>query len=60
MLLKPIKTEAHVLITHDDYTLTLRGWSKFLNIPYATLRMRYRRGLTGDELFKQVRGYQPR
>jgi DNA-directed RNA polymerase specialized sigma24 family protein len=60
MLLKPVKSEAHEVITHDGYSYTLRDWAEFLDIPYDTLRMRYRRGLIGDELFKQVRGYRPR
>ena len=58
MLLKPIQSQASDLITHDGHTYTLRGWAKFLGIPYDTLRMRYRRGLLGDELFKQVRNYE--
>lgn len=58
MLLKPVQSQASDLITHDGRTNTLRGWSKFLGIPYDTLRMRYRRGLRGDELFKQVRNYE--
>lgn len=58
MLLKPIQSQASDIIEHDGHALTLRGWSKFLAIPYDTLRMRYRRGLRGDELFKQVRNYE--
>ena len=60
MLLKPINSDTAKIITHDGYSYTLRQWSKFLDVPYDTLRMRYRRGLTGDELFKQVRAYEPR
>ena len=59
MLLKPVESQAADLITHDGLTKNLRGWSKYLGIPYDTLRMRYRRGLLGDELFKQVRPYEP-
>lgn len=54
MLLKPVASDAKEIITHDGYSYTLKQWSAFLNIPYDTLRMRYRRGLRGDELFKQV------
>lgn len=54
MLLKPVASDAKETITHDGYTHTLKGWAKALDIPYDTLRMRYRRGLRGDELFKQV------
>lgn len=59
MLLKPINSQSADRITHDGLTKTLRGWSVYLEIPYDTLRMRYRRGLRGDELFKQVRPYDP-
>lgn len=55
MLLKPVASHASTHITHDGYTLTLKEWSNLLNIPYDTLRMRYVRGLAGDDLFKQVR-----
>ncbi len=58
MLLKPIQSQASDLIEHDGYAYTLRQWADFLVIPYDTLRMRYRRGLRGDELFKQVRNYE--
>lgn len=56
MLLKPIESDTTKIIEHDGYAFTLRQWVKFLDsqIPYDTLRMRYRRGLRGDELFKQV------
>ena len=59
MLLKPIASQAQEIITHDGYSYNLKGWSKFLGIPYDTLRMRYRRGLHGDELFKQVQFRNP-
>ena len=55
MLLKPIISDTTKMIDHDGYSFTLRQWAEFLSIPYDTLRMRYRRGLKGDELFKQVR-----
>ena len=57
MLLKPIKSQSSDIITHDGLSKTLRQWSVYLEIPYDTLRMRYRRGLTGDELFKQKQPY---
>lgn len=61
MLLKPINNDTTEVIEHDGYAFTLKQWVKFLEgaIPYDTLRMRYRRGLRGDELFKQVRPYTP-
>lgn len=59
MLLKPVASQAREIITHDGYSYSLRSWSKFLGIPYDTLRMRYRRGLRGDELFKEVRFKDP-
>ncbi len=61
MLLKPIISDTTDIIEHDGYTFTLKQWVEFLNgaIPYDTLRMRYRRGLKGDELFKQVRPRTP-
>ena len=57
MLLKPITGDTTEVIEHDGYAFTLKQWVNFLEgaIPYDTLRMRYRRGLRGDELFKQVR-----
>ena len=59
MLLKPVKSDTIEIIEHDGYAFTLRQWVEFLGgaIPYDTLRMRYRRGLRGDELFKQTRPY---
>lgn len=61
MLLKPIQSDTTEVIEHDGHALTLKQWVEFLGgaIPYDTLRMRYRRGLRGDELFKQVRPYTP-
>jgi hypothetical protein len=58
MLLKPIKSQSTDIITHDALSKTLRQWSIYLEIPYDTLRMRYRRGLKGDELFKQKQPYE--
>lgn len=58
MLLKPVKSQSTDIITHDGLSKTLRQWSVYLEIPYDTLRMRYRRGLTGDELFKQKQHYE--
>jgi len=57
MLLKPVKSLSTTAVEHDGYRYTLREWAEFLSIPYATLRMRYTRGLRGDELFKQVQPY---
>lgn len=57
MLLKPVPCLATTEITHDGITKTIEEWSAYLGIPYDTLRMRYARGLRGDELFKQVRRY---
>lgn len=50
------------VIEHDGYAFTLKQWAEFLEgaIPYDTLRMRYRRGLRGDELFKQVQTRTPK
>jgi hypothetical protein len=62
MLLRPLNhkpSDATDVIEHDGYSFTLKQWVDFLDgaIPYDTLRMRYRRGLRGDDLFAQV---QPR
>ena len=57
MLLKPIKSLSGEVISHDGHSMTLKEWAKFLQIPYATLRMRYTRGKRGDDLFQQVRAY---
>lgn len=54
MLLKPVTSDAKKIIEHDGHAFNLRGWADFLDIPHDTLRMRYRRGLRGDELFKEV------
>lgn len=35
---------SNATITHNGVTLPLREWAESLNIPYATLRMRYARG----------------
>lgn len=58
MLLKPLSGDPHVIIEHDGLSMNLKEWSKYLGLPFDTLRMRYRRGLRGDELFKQARPYQ--
>jgi hypothetical protein len=58
MLLKPVNSQSSDIITHDGLSKTLRQWSIYLEIPYDTLRMRYRRGLQGDELFKQKQNYE--
>jgi hypothetical protein len=60
MLLRPLNhkpSDATDVIEHDGYSFTLKQWADFLDgaIPYDTLRMRYRRGLRGDDLFAQVR-----
>jgi hypothetical protein len=57
MLLKPVVTLSGVIVDHDGRSMTLKEWARFLNIPYATLRMRYTRGKRGDDLFQQVRAY---
>jgi hypothetical protein len=61
MLLKPIVNDTTQVIEHDGHAFTLKQWVEFLGgaIPYDTLRMRYRRGLRGDELFKQVQARTP-
>jgi hypothetical protein len=60
MLLKPVSSQSADIITHDGISKTLRQWSVYLGLPYDTLRMRYRRGLRGDELFKQKQHYEKR
>ena len=62
MLLKPIIKDTTHNIEHDGHAMTLKEWVNFLGgaIPFDTLRMRYRRGLRGDELFKQVQARTPR
>lgn len=38
-------------ITYKDETHTLREWANILGIKYSVLRMRYKRGLRGEDLF---------
>jgi hypothetical protein len=38
-------------ITYRGETHTLREWADILNIKYSVLRMRYKRGLRGEDLF---------
>lgn len=57
MFLKPVPVYYETPITHDGVTKSIEDWSETLKISYDVLRMRHRRGLRGDELFKQVRRY---
>jgi restriction endonuclease Mrr len=46
---------ANAEITHDGVTRTLRDWADMMHIPYATARMRYRRGKrTFSDLFQNI------
>jgi hypothetical protein len=58
MLLKPIASKCNIIVSHDGYTMNLKEWADFLKVPYDTLRMRYKRGKRGDDLFQQVRSYE--
>jgi len=58
MLLRPRTPKCNIVISHDGHTMNLREWATFLQVPYDTLRMRYKRGKRGDDLFEQVRSYE--
>lgn len=60
MLLKPITPKCNVVVTHDGITKNLREWAIYLGIPYDTLRVRYKRGKRGDDLFQELRNYEPK
>ncbi len=46
---------ANVEIEHDGQSRTLKDWARVLNIPYSSVRMRYKRGRrTFNELFSHV------
>lgn len=42
---------SRALITHDGQERTLLDWCRLLNLDYSTVRMRFVRGKTGDDLF---------
>ena len=44
-------TIAHAEVEHNGITRTIKEWSDLLDIDYATLRMRYKRGTRGSDLF---------
>jgi hypothetical protein len=46
---------AHIEVTHDGKTMTLRDWSDEVGIPYQTFLIRYKRGARDEALFKDVR-----
>ena len=43
-------TIANALITHNGQTQTLKEWGITLGIKYSVIRMRYKRGLRGEDL----------
>ena len=43
-------TKRNVLITINGVTKTMMQWSELLNMPYCTLKVRYNKGLRGEEL----------
>ena len=47
-------------ITHNGQTHALRDWADILDIPYATLRMRYSRGIRGEDLLHKTTQKLPR
>lgn len=42
---------ADQLVEHKNLTKTLREWADILGIKYSVIKMRYTRGLRGDDLF---------
>ena len=45
---------AHIEITHDGKTMTLRDWADELGINYRTFSIRYQRGARDEALFKEL------
>lgn len=46
---------ANVEIEHEGQTRTLQDWARVLNVPYSSVRMRYKRGRrTFNDLFSHV------
>ena len=43
----------NVYITYNGETKVISDWSKDFDISLSTLRARYKKGLTGDELFEK-------
>ena len=49
--LKNYRVSASALIDYNGETRTLVDWCKYLDLNYHVVRMRYRRGKVGNELF---------
>lgn len=47
-------TVAYALVEHNDEVKTLKEWATELDLDYSVLRMRYKRGKLGAELFHQT------
>jgi len=45
---------AHIEVTHDGKTMTLRDWADELGINYRTFSIRYQRGLRDGALFQAL------
>lgn len=48
---KTYRSIANQLVEHQNITKPLREWADILGIKYSVLKMRYIRGLRGDDLF---------
>lgn len=44
-------SSAHAQVEYRGQTKSLVEWAKSLNLDYSVIRMRYKRGKTGDDLF---------
>lgn len=49
--------DASVVVEYRGVKKSLREWCAELGLEYQTVRMRYRRGVMGAELFREVRPY---
>lgn len=52
-----ISESGEVQYVFRDVTKTLKEWCKQFGLPYDTVRMRIKRGVTGERVFDPVREY---
>ena len=52
-----ISESGEVQVVYKDVTKPLKEWCKQFGLPYDTVRMRIKRGVTGERVFDPVREY---